>query len=83
MRRPGGIRVVEEPEIYSLREQPKYYPAAVRARLDAQAGCIAPSKPFRRGTSKCRDGDAHLCARVEPRLGRFGETKDFVVIRGY
>ena len=35
MRRPGGIRVVEEREIYALREQLKHYPAAVRAILDA------------------------------------------------
>ena len=33
--RPGGIRAVEEREIYALREQLKHYPAAVRAILDA------------------------------------------------
>jgi hypothetical protein len=35
MRRPGGIRVVEEREVYALREQLKNFPAAVRAILDA------------------------------------------------
>ena len=35
MRRPGGIRVVEEREFYALHEQLKHYPAAVRAILDA------------------------------------------------
>ena len=34
MRRPGGIRVVEQREIYALREQLRNFPAAVRAILD-------------------------------------------------
>jgi len=34
IRRPGGIRVVEERENCGLREQLKRYPAAVRAILD-------------------------------------------------
>ena len=33
MGRPGGIRVVEEREIYALRERLRHYPAAVRAIL--------------------------------------------------
>jgi hypothetical protein len=35
MRRPGGIRVTEERELYLLRESLEKYPAAVRAVLDA------------------------------------------------
>jgi hypothetical protein len=35
MRRPGGIRVTEERELYALRAQLQRYPAAVRAILDA------------------------------------------------
>jgi hypothetical protein len=35
MRRPGGIRVTEERELYQLREFLQRYPAAVRAVLDA------------------------------------------------
>jgi hypothetical protein len=42
MRRPGGIRVVEEREIYALREQLKHYPAAVRAILDAASRLHRP-----------------------------------------
>jgi len=42
MRRPGGIRIVEEREIYALREQLKHYPAAVRAILDAASRLHRP-----------------------------------------
>jgi hypothetical protein len=35
MRRPGGIRVTEERELYQLRDNLQKYPAAVRAILDA------------------------------------------------
>ena len=35
MRRPGGIRVREEHELYQLSENLQKYPAAVRAVLDA------------------------------------------------
>jgi hypothetical protein len=42
MRRPGGIRVVEERETYALREQLKHYPAAVRAILDAASRLHRP-----------------------------------------
>ena len=35
MRRPGGIRVTEERELYELRSRLQKYPAAVRAILDA------------------------------------------------
>ena len=42
MRRPGGIRVAEEREIYALRDQLKHYPAAVRAILDAASWLHRP-----------------------------------------
>ena len=42
MRRPGGIRVVEEREIYAVRERLKHYPAAVRAILDAASRLHRP-----------------------------------------
>jgi hypothetical protein len=35
MRRPGGIRVTEERELYQLKDSLQKYPAAVRAILDA------------------------------------------------
>jgi hypothetical protein len=35
MRRPGGIRVTEERELYQLKENLQKYPAAIRAILDA------------------------------------------------
>lgn len=35
MRRPGGIRVTEERELYHLRDVLQKYPAAVRAILEA------------------------------------------------
>jgi hypothetical protein len=31
----------------------------------------------------CGTSNEHLCVRVEPGLGRFGEAKDYFVIRGY
>lgn len=42
MRRPGGIRTVEEREMYALRAQLKHYPAAVRAILDAASRLHRP-----------------------------------------
>jgi hypothetical protein len=35
MRRPGGIRVNEERDLYALRSRLQKYPAAVQAILDA------------------------------------------------
>jgi hypothetical protein len=35
MRRPGGIRVTEERELYQLKDCLQKYPAAVRAILEA------------------------------------------------
>jgi hypothetical protein len=31
----------------------------------------------------CGTANDHLCMRVEPKLGRFGDEKDYYVIRGY
>ena len=42
MRRRGGIRVADEREIYALREQPRNYPAAVKAILDAASPLHRP-----------------------------------------
>ena len=42
MRRPGGIRVIEEREIYELREKLKRFPAAVRAILEASSRLHRP-----------------------------------------
>jgi hypothetical protein len=35
MRRPGGIGITEERELYQLKDSLQRYPAAVRAILDA------------------------------------------------
>jgi hypothetical protein len=32
---------------------------------------------------RCGAANDHLCVRVEPKLGRFGDEKDLYVIRGY
>jgi hypothetical protein len=42
MRRPGGIRVVEEREIYELRARLQRFPAAVRAILEASSRLHRP-----------------------------------------
>ncbi len=42
MRRPGGIRVTEERELYQLKDNPQKYPAAVRwSRKDGWATALA------------------------------------------
>ena len=51
-RRPGGIRVAEESEIYALREQLKHHAAAVRAIPDAASRLRRPWRRSHRGTSK-------------------------------
>ena len=53
MRRPGGIRVIEEREFSALREQLKNHPAAVRAILDAASRLQRPVE-----TPATRHGDA-------------------------
>jgi hypothetical protein len=42
MRRPGGIRVTEERELYQLRHALTQYPAAVAAIIDAAARMRRP-----------------------------------------
>jgi hypothetical protein len=43
MRRPGGIRVTEERELYQLKDSLEKYPAAVRAVLDASTRLHRPA----------------------------------------
>jgi hypothetical protein len=45
MRRPGGIRVTEERELYQLREALSRFPAAVTAILEAALRMRRPSIP--------------------------------------
>jgi hypothetical protein len=42
MRRPGGIRVTEERELFQLRQALTQYPAAVTAIIDAAARMRRP-----------------------------------------
>jgi hypothetical protein len=42
MRRPGGIRVTEERELFKLRDALTQYPAAVTAIIDAAARMRRP-----------------------------------------
>jgi hypothetical protein len=42
MRRPGGIRVTEERELYQLREALSQFPAAVTAILEAASRMRRP-----------------------------------------
>jgi len=55
---------------------------AEEQQLQASIDLLA-SHGGRADLRKCGDGNAHLCVRVEPGLGRFGEAKDYFVIRGY
>ena len=55
---------------------------AERDQLQASIDLLA-SRGGRAQLSKCGASSEHLCVRVEPGLGRFGEGKDYFVIRGY
>jgi hypothetical protein len=55
---------------------------AERAQLESAIDLLA-SRGGRADLKTCGVGNAHLCVRVEPRLGRYGEEKDYFVIRGY
>jgi hypothetical protein len=55
MRRPGGIRVIEDREIYDLRETLKRFTAAVRAILEASSRLHRPVQ-----TPSARDVEANL-----------------------
>ena len=47
MRRPGGIRVTEERELYQLREALSRFPAAVTAILEAASRMRRPVDTLR------------------------------------
>jgi hypothetical protein len=53
-----------------------------RDQLQASIDLLA-SRGGRAQLSKCGASGEHLCVRVEPGLGRYGEGKDYFVIRGY
>ena len=55
---------------------------AEREELQAAVDMLA-SHAGRADLRKCGDGNAHLCVRVDPQLGRYGDQKDYFVIRGY
>jgi hypothetical protein len=47
LRQPGGIRVIEEGEIYALRERLQRYPQAVTAILQAARSLNRPVEALR------------------------------------
>jgi hypothetical protein len=55
---------------------------AEEQQLQASIDLLA-SHGGRAELKKCGASSEHLCVRVEPGLGRFGEGKDYFVIRGY
>lgn len=63
-------------EILKLRAERAELQSAID--LLASRGGRADLKPC--GADKSH---AHLCVRVEPRLGRYGEERDYFVIKGY
>jgi hypothetical protein len=50
----------------------------LRSSIDALA-----QRGGRADFKTCGIANAHLCIRVEPRLGRYGEEKDYFVVKGY
>jgi hypothetical protein len=52
---------------------------AERAQLQGAIDELA-QRGGRADFKTCGVGNAHLCVRVEPRLGRFGDDKDYFVI---
>jgi len=59
MRRPGGIRVTEERELFQLRDALSQYPAAVTAIIEAAAR-------MRRPVDTVSIGDIELVATNTP-----------------
>jgi hypothetical protein len=55
---------------------------AERQQLQASIDLLA-SRGGRADLRNCGAANDHLCVRVEPKLGRFGDEKDYYVIRGY
>ena len=54
---------------------------AERAQLQSAIDLLA-SRGGRADFKICGVGNAHLCVRVEPKLGRYGEEKDYFVVKG-
>jgi hypothetical protein len=55
---------------------------AERAQLQSAIDLLA-SRGGRADFKTCGAGNVHLCVRVGPRLGRYGEEKDYFVVKGY
>jgi hypothetical protein len=55
---------------------------AERAQLQNSIDLLA-SHGGRADFKTCGVGNAHLCVRVEPHLGRYGDEKDYFVVKGY
>jgi hypothetical protein len=55
---------------------------AERQQPQASLDLLA-SRGGRADLRNCGTANDHLCMRVEPKLGRFGDEKDYYVIRGY
>ena len=55
---------------------------AEREQLQAAVDLLA-SRGGRADLKTCGTSTEHLCVRVEPGLGRYGDQKDYFVIRGY
>lgn len=57
----------------------------LRAERDELQSAIdqLASRGGRADLKACGVGSAHLCVRVEMRLGRYGEDRDYLVIKGY
>jgi len=55
---------------------------AERAQLQSSIDELA-QRGGRADFKTCGVGNTHLCVRVEPRFGRYGEEKDYYVVRGY
>jgi hypothetical protein len=55
---------------------------AERAQLQSSIDFLA-SHGGRADFKTCGVSNIHLCVRVEPRFGRYGEEKDYFVLKGY
>lgn len=55
---------------------------AERAELQSAIDLLA-SRGGRADFKSCGVANAHLCVRVEPRLGRYGDDRDYFVMKGY
>jgi hypothetical protein len=55
---------------------------AERQQLQAAIDLLA-SRGGRADLKRCGTGDEHLCVRVDLQFGRYGDGRDYYVIRGY